>query len=290
MSTLKPQPDWNWSGLRFEIAMRTRDQNEATTPGSTPVSGVGESVPLSRSSEQEKFRRDAEINARDGRAPQIECSRYAKRKLPHFERPWAIYAITISARKRRSLSLQARDIVLEALLYFHLERYELFVACIMPDHVHFLFQPWPKDEQDNTSTFWSISELAHSLKSFTAHQINALEGTKGPVWEEEVFDRYIRSERDLQEKFQYICRNPWASGVVGASEEYKWVWTQDDEIMKGSTPVSGVGESVSLSQDLTDKMRFGETPKPTPETGVLPGKSVITQNGVPHLMSERSNS
>jgi hypothetical protein len=40
----------------------------------------------------------------------------------------------------------------------------------------------------------------------------------------------------------------------------------------GSTPVSGVGESVSLSRTLKDC--FGETPKPTPETGVLPGNEI----------------
>jgi len=38
--------------------------------GSTPVSGVGGSVSLSRTSaEQRLFRRDAETHARDGRAP-----------------------------------------------------------------------------------------------------------------------------------------------------------------------------------------------------------------------------
>jgi hypothetical protein len=36
----------------------------------------------------------------------------------------------------------------------------------------------------------------------------------------------------------------------------------------GSTPVPGVGESVSLSRTLS-KDSFGETPKPTPEMGVL---------------------
>jgi len=45
-------------------------------PGSAPVPGVGESVPLSRtSSEESSFRRDAETDARDGRAPQSACER-----------------------------------------------------------------------------------------------------------------------------------------------------------------------------------------------------------------------
>ena len=37
----------------------------------------------------------------------------------------------------------------------------------------------------------------------------------------------------------------------------------------GSAPVSGAGESVPLSRTCWEK-RFGETPKPTSETDVLP--------------------
>ena len=220
-------------------------------PGSTPVPGVGESVPLSRtSSEESSFRRDAETDARDGRAPRYEDALYSKRRLPHFEKPWAVYAVTVSTRTRRKLTPAARTIVLNALRHFHRDRYELFAACVMPDHVHFLLQPWPKAQGVNDNPiFWSIAESMHSLKSFTAHQINKLENSYGPVWEEEVFDRYIRSESDLQEKFRYICRNPWETKVAAPDEKYQWIWTQEDEFQNpGSTPVPGVGESVPLSR------------------------------------------
>jgi putative transposase len=247
----------------------------ARLSGSAPVSGAGESVPLSRTSEEDLIQRDAETQVRDGRAPAAKEIRYTKRRLPHFEKAWTIYAVTVSTRRRRNLSPAARTIVLNALRHFHLDRYELFAACVMPDHVHFLFQPWPKgyDEPGNP-IFWSISELSHSVKSFTAHRINKLERSQGAVWEEEVFDRYIRSEADLREKFRYICRNPWESGVVLSGEKYEWLWTPEDEFKKGSAPVSGAGESVPLSQVLQKKDRFGETPKPTPGTGVLPKRSM----------------
>jgi|ERR1051326_7964958 len=157
--------------------------------------------------------------------------RYSKRRLPHFEKPWAIYAVTVTTSQRRYLSPSARTIVLNAWRHFHNVRYELFAACIMPDHVHALFQPWPKNTAPNEKTaFWSLSELMHSLKSFTARQTNRAEGKTGTLWERESFDRYIRSDRDLQEKFEYVCRNPWDSGVARQNEDYPWVWTQDDEV------------------------------------------------------------
>src|SRR5262249_25917201 len=77
--------------------------------------------------------------------------------------------------------------------------------------------------------FWRLSELVHSIKSFSTHGINESEAKSGSIWEKERFDRYVRSDRDLAEKFHYILRNPWDSGVAKQNEDYPWVWTQDDE-------------------------------------------------------------
>jgi putative transposase len=141
---------------------------------------------------------------------------YYRRRLPHFERPWAIYAMTISTEKGRCLSPRARTIVLNSLRHFHNQRYELFAACVMPDHAHLLLQPWPDD--NGNGLFWPLSELMHSIKSFSAHRINEVENKAGAVWEKERFDRYIRSGRDLEEKFHYIWRNPLDSGVAKQNE------------------------------------------------------------------------
>src|SRR5262249_55276098 len=62
-------------------------------------------------------------------------ARYSRRRLPHFEKPWAIYAVTITTVARRSLDSQARNIVLGAWRHLHNARYELFAICVMPDHV-----------------------------------------------------------------------------------------------------------------------------------------------------------
>ncbi len=183
--------------------------NEA--PGSARVSRAGEGVPPSRTSS----------------AP---GARYAKRRLPHFELPWAIYAVTISTLARRKLSPSDRTIVLNAFRHFHGNRYDLIAACVMSDHVHVLIRPAPKkNDEQGKPVFWPLSELLQSIKSFTAHEINKAAGTTGSVWEKERFDRYVRSDRDLEEKFQYILRNPWDSGVARPNEDYPWIWTPEDE-------------------------------------------------------------
>jgi threonyl-tRNA synthetase/REP element-mobilizing transposase RayT len=155
-------------------------------------------------------------------------AKYSKRHLPHFERPWAKYMVTLSTVGREPLSPPARDAVLKSILFLHEQRrYELYAACVMPDHVHLLFEPQIKEvDQEGKAIFWPVSEILHSLKSFTAHEINKLQNTKGNhIWEAESFDRIMRGDADLEEKFHYICRNPWEAGVVKPDENYPWIWT-----------------------------------------------------------------
>ena len=155
-------------------------------------------------------------------------AKYSKRGLPHFERPWAKYMVTFSTVDRKPLSSESMDIVQKSLLHMHEQRrYELYASCVMPDHVHLLFEPQIKEQaQDEDPIFWSLSEILHSIKSFTAHEINKVEASPGnPVWEKESFDRMMRGDADLEEKFHYICKNPWEAGVAKEGEDYPWLWT-----------------------------------------------------------------
>jgi RecG-like helicase/REP element-mobilizing transposase RayT len=206
-------------GVRLALRTAARQEESGQLPlfalGSARVSRAGDGVAPSRTFLE---------------AHAVVAARYSRRRLPHFEKPWAIYAVTIGTTKDRCLSPKARTIVLNSLRHFHNKRYEMFAACVMPDHVHFLIQPWPEGDDDKGNTaFWRLSELVHSIKSFSAHEINEIENKSGSIWEKERFDRYVRSDRDLQEKFHYILRNPWNSGVAKQNEDYQWVWTQGDE-------------------------------------------------------------
>jgi len=209
-------------GITIALRTGTRREDNATlplfaagNPGSARLQRAGDGVSPSRTSE--------------GLA-ELDGAHYAKRRLPHFEKPWGIYAVTLTTLARRCLSPAAQTIVLNAWRHFNRVRYELFAICVMPDHVHALLQPWPKqDADDEKKAFWSLTELLRSLKSFTAREINKSEEKAGAVWAKETFDRYIRTDSDLAEKFAYITRNPWDAGIVGATDDYPWLWTPEDE-------------------------------------------------------------
>jgi alanyl-tRNA synthetase/REP element-mobilizing transposase RayT len=183
-------------------------------------------------------------SARDSRAvfgdsPETSSgATYSKRRLPHFERAWGKYAVAFSTFERRPLAESERDIVLECILFpARRNHYELYAACVMPDHVHLLFEPQAKSQNEKGAvSFYSISELLQNLKSVSAHRVNSRRGESGPVWEKESFDRMIRSEKDLQEKFLYICANPWKAGIAQSEEQYRWLWTWDMQGAPGESP------------------------------------------------------
>ena len=165
-------------------------------------------------------------------------AKYSKRNLPHFEKPWAIYHIIINTVASRQLSPAARDLVLDCILHWRELRYRLVAACVMPDHAHFIIQPGVKEEdKEGNPIFWPLSEILHSIKSFSAKEINKLDNLKGALWQEERYDRYMRSDAELQEKFHYLCRNPWAAGLVQATEPWPWLWTPDSLGSTGDPPV-----------------------------------------------------
>ncbi len=110
------------------------------------------------------------------------------------------------------------DMVQEALLNFDSERYRLFAWCVMPNHVHVLFQPMAG---------WSVAEIVASWKKFTARKVcdyrrNRADGTGGPVWHREYWDRYIRDPRHFQRTVEYIHMNPVKAGLVDAPEKWQW--------------------------------------------------------------------
>jgi len=94
----------------------------------------------------------------------------------------------------------------------------------MPDHVHLLFLPL----RDEDGWQFPLVDILQCLKGTTAHRINRLLHTSGPVWEEESFDHVLRSDESLKEKCEYIRQNPVKAGLVQKPEDYRWLWVNPE--------------------------------------------------------------
>lgn len=174
---------------------------------------------------------------------------YTKRNLPHFEKPWAIYTVNFQTHGGRELTSAARDIAFDCILHWRESRYRLIATCVMPDHVHLIIQPGIKERATTGEPiFWSLTEILHSIKSFSAKEINKLDNTSGTLWQAERFDRYLRSDAELQEKFHYICKNPWTAKIVDERTPYRWLWTQDIEAAQPYIPPSSLPYASTTGQ------------------------------------------
>ncbi len=144
-----------------------------------------------------------------------------RRNLPHWQIGGSTYFITFRT-KHLTLHAGARLIVINACRYLDAKRYTLWAAVAMPDHVHLLLQP----KEIESGAWWPLASILNSLKGFTARQINDLLGRSGPVWLDERFDRIVRDQAELIEKWSYIRLNPVKKGLCERPEDwgafYEW--------------------------------------------------------------------
>jgi putative transposase len=124
-----------------------------------------------------------------------------RRKLPHFQEPGSAYFVTFSANKHRLLTPAAKSIVFDCLKFHAGMKYELYACVVMETHVHAVIQPLKEHE-----CYFSLSQIMHSVKSYSAKEINRFTGEKGSVWIEETYDRIVRDEPELLEKLNYIVK------------------------------------------------------------------------------------
>ena len=92
----------------------------------------------------------------------------------------------------------------ECLRFFDGERYSLFAAAIMPNHVHVCVRPLGE---------WKLDAVVKGWKSVSSRNINRLLEREGQLWQEESYDRIVRDSKHLRRVVRYIEANPSKAGV-----------------------------------------------------------------------------
>lgn len=166
------------------------------------------------------------------------------RRLPHWESDFGTYFVTFRLAdslpheaaavlsnsadkhaKRRALQRlldagaghcilrkpRAAEIVLTALRQFDGSRYQLIAGCVMPNHVHVVFQVIRNS---------ALSKILYSWKSYSAVRINRQFGLKGALWQREYYDRLLRNTRELNATTNYVAENPARTGL----KNWPWVF------------------------------------------------------------------
>ena len=164
---------------------------------------------------------------------------FYRRNLPHYLLSGADYFITCrlagtlpQPKMRRSFSEWEKQLhhsglgpkwlanphvaqlVWDALHYRNGKVFDLHAFCIMPNHLHLVFRhlvgDFPKGPLQNDS----LTGIMHSLKRKTALDANKVLQRQGPFWQDESFDRMIRTTSEWQKTIYYTIQNPLKAGLV----------------------------------------------------------------------------
>ena len=136
---------------------------------------------------------------------------FYRRNLPHLQKDFTPHFITFVTKFRWILPPHARDIILSSCLHDHRKRYELYVAVVMPDHVHMILTPLIDDQR---SEIFPLVRIMKAIKGASARAINQQLRRSGPVWQEESFDHVLRSSEGLDAKVDYVLENPVRKGLA----------------------------------------------------------------------------
>jgi len=93
---------------------------------------------------------------------------------------------------------------------------------VMPNHVHVLWTPHIR-----------LAQLMRRTKGPTARWANEVLGRVGePFWQEEYFDRLVRSAAEFEQIRRYIEWNPVKAGLVAHPREFRWssAWESEQRV------------------------------------------------------------
>jgi putative transposase len=143
--------------------------------------------------------------------------KFTRRRLPHLQLGGSWYFVTFNS-KRGPLPEPALKIIMETIKYDQGKRYEIFMAVVMPDHVHMLIRPLEKEP----GKYFDLSEILMLIKGVSSRKINRLLKASGQLWWDESYDTVVRGEEEFRIKLEYMLKNPVKAGLVNSPEQYEF--------------------------------------------------------------------
>jgi REP element-mobilizing transposase RayT len=156
-----------------------------------------------------------------------------RHNLPHWQAGGSVYFVTFRS-SRGVLPEPALKQVMENIRFNDGEKFDLFLAIAMPDHVHMLIQP----REIKPGIWHDLGEIMKGIKGVSARRINQMLGTSGQVWQNESFDHIVRDEKEFDQKMNYMLYNPVKAGIVEEPEKYKYFLRP--EVRDMSVPPTGL--------------------------------------------------
>jgi len=104
--------------------------------------------------------------------------------------------------------------------FFDGKEYKLICYCIMPNHIHIVFELLNKEKL--------VGDLIGSIKKYTARESNLILMKQGQFWQHESFDRLVRDDIELYFTVRYVLMNPVNAGLVRDWKEWNGTYCRPE--------------------------------------------------------------
>lgn len=138
--------------------------------------------------------------------------------LPWEQRTICFVTFCVAARKRVLADEPIWQLCLTSL--HRLDKWTLLAALAMPHHLHLLVAPADREA--------SVGELAKWFKCWFKQALLDANWQ----WQEGCFDRLLRSDESLGEKWDYVRENPLRAGLVKDAADWPYQYAFNSEHSK----------------------------------------------------------
>ena len=133
-------------------------------------------------------------------------------RLSEIQLPWEksiIYFVTLCVKDRQKVLANAAVFDAVKSVIQQLRRCQVLAAVFMPDHAHFIVSPTEAREL-------SVGDFAAGFKRLLRKAIPS----QPWEWQRGCFDRLLRSDENLEDKWIYVQDNSVRAGLVQRAEDW----------------------------------------------------------------------
>jgi len=106
---------------------------------------------------------------------------------------------------------------------------------LMPDHCHALIAARHPI---------TISKIMEAVKSKISGRLNKRRATRGPNWQHQFWDRFVRHAKEFAQRLDYMHHNPVRKGLVTRPDD--WFWSSYNNFSLDPTVVAARPIAIDL--------------------------------------------
>jgi len=139
-------------------------------------------------------------------------------RLPHWRADDVTYFVTF--RHRRALDAGERDLLLRLLVKPDGRKWDLLIVCVLPEKTDLIFKVLARVE----GKAYELSDIVEKAKTKAGKLIIKKTGERFPPFYAESYDRIIRDEIELEERWEELFEAPTTHELAEDPEEYAGLW------------------------------------------------------------------